>query len=149
CSSDLKTIQPLPAAVQQSRLRPRISTPGRRRTALRSRTPVAQTRPYPRPGRLHRRPSLSRHCSHHPWQLPTRRPTVHANGTRHENQRTEHHHLRCGGSGTINTGHRHLNQATLRKSPHKINSHRLEYLTVTPRLGRLRTWLDKPWAIFE
>src|SRR5699024_1415336 len=98
----------LPPALQQSRLRPRIPAPGRSGTPLRPRTPVAQTRTHPRPRRLHRCPSTSRNRPRHPWQLSTRRPTVHPNGTHHENQRTTHHHRRRCRSSTINPGHRHL-----------------------------------------
>src|SRR5699024_3702798 len=58
--------------------------------------------------RLHRCPSTSRNRPRHPWQLSTRRPTVHPNGTHHENQRTTHHHRRRCRSSTINPGHRHL-----------------------------------------
>src|SRR5699024_9970090 len=86
----------------------RIPAPGRSGTPLRPRTPVAQTRTHPRPRRLHRCPSTSRNRPRHPWQLSTRRPTVHPNGTHHENQRTTHHHRRRCRNSTIIPGHRHL-----------------------------------------
>src|SRR5699024_5346318 len=89
-------------------------------TPLRPRTPVAQTRTHPRPRRLHRCPSTSRNRPRHPWQLSTRRPTVHPNGTHHENQRTTHHHRRRCRSSTINPGHRHLKPPSGAAKSHRV-----------------------------
>src|SRR5699024_4763733 len=77
-------------------------------------------------------PKHYRNRPRHPWQLSTRRPTVHPNGTHHENQRTTHHHRRRCRSSTINPGHRHLThpsaaaksrQMKLRVTPIPSGSH--------------------------